>query len=72
MNKFFSFFAKRTLVLFNEVGKHLYGEVKLLTLSMKKEEKNILPSKKYQQNYFVVYIPLKIVYERNHKQTLLF
>jgi UDP-N-acetylglucosamine--N-acetylmuramyl-(pentapeptide) pyrophosphoryl-undecaprenol N-acetylglucosamine transferase len=52
VNKFFSLFAKRTLVLFSEVGKHLYGEVKLLTLSMTKEEKNILPSKNLLRKEF--------------------
>ena len=44
VNKVFSLFAKQTLVLFQEVEKTLYGEVKLLTLRTKKEIEKGLPS----------------------------
>jgi UDP-N-acetylglucosamine--N-acetylmuramyl-(pentapeptide) pyrophosphoryl-undecaprenol N-acetylglucosamine transferase len=52
VNKFFSFFAKKTLVLFEEVEKHLYGPVKLITLSMKKEENTPTFSKQLLRKEF--------------------
>jgi UDP-N-acetylglucosamine--N-acetylmuramyl-(pentapeptide) pyrophosphoryl-undecaprenol N-acetylglucosamine transferase len=44
VNKLFSFFSKRTLILFDEVKKHLFGESKLLTLTLRNQY-NDLPSK---------------------------
>ena len=52
VNKLFSFFSKRTLVLFEEAKKHLYGSVKLLTLSIKQEETKQLPSVKLLRKEF--------------------
>ena len=46
VNKLFSIASKRTLVLFEEVGKHLYGSVKLLSLASQVYLDNPLPSKK--------------------------
>ena len=40
VNKFFSFFSKRTLILFDEVKKHIYGKSKLLNLTMREEKTN--------------------------------
>jgi UDP-N-acetylglucosamine--N-acetylmuramyl-(pentapeptide) pyrophosphoryl-undecaprenol N-acetylglucosamine transferase len=45
VNKFFSLFSKRTLVLFDEVKKHLYGSVKLLDLATSGPIVKDLPSK---------------------------
>ncbi len=52
VNKMFSFFAKRTLILFDEVAKHLYGQVKLLHLSQNPQEQRELPSKKLLRKEF--------------------
>ncbi|MCH9811131.1 UDP-N-acetylglucosamine--N-acetylmuramyl-(pentapeptide) pyrophosphoryl-undecaprenol N-acetylglucosamine transferase [bacterium] len=52
VNKLFSLFSKRTLVLFNEVGKHLYGSVKLLSLASQVYLDNPLPSKKLLRKEF--------------------
>jgi UDP-N-acetylglucosamine--N-acetylmuramyl-(pentapeptide) pyrophosphoryl-undecaprenol N-acetylglucosamine transferase len=45
VNRFFSFFSKRTLILFNEVSHHLYGQVKLLHLSQNPQDLKQIPSK---------------------------
>ncbi len=52
VNKFFSFFSKRTLILFEDVQKHLYGSVKLLHLSQNPQEQKQLPSKKLLRKEF--------------------
>lgn len=52
VNKLFSFFSKRTLVLFNEVQKHLYGSVKLLSLASRAYLEDALPSKKLLRKEF--------------------
>lgn len=52
VNKLFSFFSKTTLVLFDEVQKHLYGSVKLLSLTTREEQKKKLPSQKLLRREF--------------------
>lgn len=46
INKIFSFFSKRTLILFQEVNKHLYGNTQLIHLQTKNEKKQVRTSKK--------------------------
>lgn len=45
VNKFFSFFSKRTLILFDEVKKHLYGKSQLIHLMTRKEQEEKEASK---------------------------
>lgn len=52
VNKLFSFFSKRTLVLFEEVKHHLYGRAKLLALSAKVDGDEELPSQKLLRREF--------------------
>ncbi|MCH9624755.1 MAG: UDP-N-acetylglucosamine--N-acetylmuramyl-(pentapeptide) pyrophosphoryl-undecaprenol N-acetylglucosamine transferase [Chlamydiia bacterium] len=52
VNKLFSFFSKRTLVLFDQVKDHLYGKVKLLALATRGEMEEGLPSQKLLRREF--------------------
>jgi UDP-N-acetylglucosamine--N-acetylmuramyl-(pentapeptide) pyrophosphoryl-undecaprenol N-acetylglucosamine transferase len=52
VNKIFSLFSKRTLVLFDQVKDHLYGTVKLLALATRGEGEESLPSQRLLRREF--------------------